>query len=47
LGVATNLVPPIAWQPVATNLSTASGQWQFSVTTAPGARSGYFRLSVP
>lgn len=42
---ATNLVPPVVWQPVYTNLN--GGAWQFTDTNTSGITSKYYRLSTP
>jgi len=43
--VATNLAPPVVWQPVYTNLN--GGSWQFTDTNTSGINAKYYRLSTP
>jgi sugar lactone lactonase YvrE len=45
LQAANALVPPILWQPVATNTSGADGKWQFSPALSTSSAGGYFRVS--
>ena len=40
---ATNLTPPIDWQPVFTNPADGSGNWFFTVTNLTGLPGQYFR----
>jgi hypothetical protein len=42
---ATNLVPPVVWQPIYTNLN--GGAWQFTDTNTAGSKSKFYRLSSP
>ncbi len=42
---ASNLVPPVAWLPVYTNLN--GGIWQFTDTNAPGLPAQFYRVSTP
>jgi len=44
LCVADWLTAPIVWTPIATNLASAGGQWQFIVTVPPGARNGFYQV---
>ena len=41
---ATNLAPPIDWQPVFTNPADGSGNWFFTVTNLTGVPGQYFRV---
>lgn len=41
----TNLVPPINWQPIYTNLN--GGTWQFTDTNTGSSTSKFYRLSTP
>ena len=45
LYAATNLAPPVVWQPVCTNLT--GGLWQFTDTNASGHKAEFYRLSTP
>jgi sugar lactone lactonase YvrE len=45
LKVANGLVPPIQWQPVATNTSGPDGKWQFNPAISTSSLGGYFRVS--
>jgi alpha-tubulin suppressor-like RCC1 family protein len=45
LQMATNLTPPINWQPVVTNPANASGIWQFTDTNL-NAQEKYYRAVV-
>jgi hypothetical protein len=40
---ATNLTPPINWQPVVTNRADANGNWIFVVTNKTTVPSSYYR----
>jgi hypothetical protein len=40
---ATNLSPPVLWQPLSTNLAGAEGDWQFTDTNAPHYQSRFYR----
>ena len=42
---ATNLSPPIVWQPIYTNLN--GGIWQFTDTNTAGFRTRFYRVSMP
>jgi sugar lactone lactonase YvrE len=42
---ATNLTPPVVWQPIYTNLN--GGAWQFTDTNTGGILAKYYRLSTP
>jgi alpha-L-rhamnosidase len=46
INVATNLIPPVAWTPLLTNQSDASGNIFFTNVPATSAQL-FFRLSVP
>ncbi|HTV40277.1 MAG TPA: S53 family peptidase [Candidatus Sulfotelmatobacter sp.] len=41
---ATNLSPPIAWQPISTNVAGSNGEWQFTDTNAPSYKTRFFRI---
>jgi alpha-tubulin suppressor-like RCC1 family protein len=43
LQMATNLTPPVNWQPVFTNPADANGNWTFTVTNLPDLPAGYYR----
>jgi hypothetical protein len=43
----TNLSPPIDWQPVATNLADALGNWSYQSTNAAGFPAIFYRAAVP
>lgn len=45
LQMATNLAPPINWQPVGTNSTDSTGRWNFTVTNVSVPPSGYFRAA--
>ena len=45
LYAATNLAPPVGWQPIYTNVT--GGLWQFTDTNAAGSPAGFYRLSTP
>ena len=42
---ATNLSPPVVWQPLSTNMAGANGNWQYTDTNAANWRAGF--LSFP
>jgi trimeric autotransporter adhesin len=44
---ATNLTPPIDWQPIYTNVAPANGAWQFTDTNASHYPARYYRSSTP
>jgi hypothetical protein len=41
--MATNLTPPVNWQPVFTNPADANGNWSFTVTNLPDVPAGFYR----
>ena len=45
--VATNLRPPILWQPIATNIAPSAGVWQFTDTNATRYPVRLYRSSTP
>ena len=45
LHAATNLTPPVLWQPLCTNVT--GGLWQFTDTNASGNPARFYRLSTP
>ena len=45
LYAATNLTPPVLWQPLYTNAT--GGLWQFTDTNTSGNASKFYRLSTP
>jgi hypothetical protein len=45
LYAATNLSPPVLWQPICTNLN--GGLWQFTDTNTAPFRTKFYRLSTP
>ena len=45
---ATNLAPPVFWEPIFTNDNVgATGQWQFTDTNAGGYAERFYRFSMP
>jgi len=42
---ATNLIPPIQWQPVATNPADGNGNWSFTITNLPALPAGFYRAA--
>ena len=40
---ATNLSPPVNWQPILTNPADANGKWNFPITNLSGVPAGFFR----
>jgi sugar lactone lactonase YvrE len=44
---ATNLVPPIVWQVIATNVPAANGQFQVTDTHTAGIPLKFYRISTP
>jgi sugar lactone lactonase YvrE len=40
---ATNLSPPVLWQPISTNMAGLDGDWQFTDTNAAGYRERFYR----
>lgn len=42
-----SLVPPVAWQPLATNLAGQDGSWEFTDTNAPAYQSRFYSFVVP
>jgi len=44
---ATNLVPPINWQSLATNIPGTNGLWQFTDANASLYPVRYYRASTP
>jgi NHL repeat len=42
---ATNLLPPVVWQPISTNMAGADGDWQFTDTNALGQMKFYQSLT--
>lgn len=47
LQVATNLTPPINWQPVVTNYSDANGNWTYLDPNALTAPALFYRTELP
>jgi hypothetical protein len=43
LQMATDLTPPVNWQPVFTNPADANGNWTFTVTNLQDLPAGYYR----
>jgi sugar lactone lactonase YvrE len=43
----TNLVPPIVWVPISTNVAATNGDWQFTDTNTPGYRLKFYRSDTP
>jgi hypothetical protein len=44
---ATNLTPPVLWQPIFTNVAGPAGAWQFSDTNAASQSVRFYRSSTP
>jgi hypothetical protein len=44
---ATNLTPPVVWQPIYTNVAGPAGAWQFTDTNASGHPAQFYRSSTP
>ncbi len=44
---ATNLSPPVVWQPLSTNMAGANGNWQYTDTNAANWRAGFYRSLTP
>jgi hypothetical protein len=40
---ATNLTPPVNWQPILTNPADANGNWSFTITNLSGVPAGFYR----
>jgi hypothetical protein len=40
---ATNLSPPVIWQPLSTNIAGADGNWQFTDTNAASYQTRFYR----
>ncbi len=47
LQTATNLAPPITWQPLFTNAAASNGNWTFTDTNTSAAAARFYRLSTP
>jgi sugar lactone lactonase YvrE len=43
---ATNLTPPVFWQPLLTNAADGNGNWSFAVTNTQNAPACFYRVSV-
>jgi hypothetical protein len=43
LQMATNLIPPVNWQPVFTNPADGNGNWSCTVTNVPNLPAGFYR----
>jgi hypothetical protein len=43
---ATNLSPPVLWQPLWTNMAWPDGDWQFADTNAAGYRERFYRSAT-
>jgi hypothetical protein len=44
---ATNLTPPVVWQPIYTNVAPSNGAWQFTDTNANLYPIRFYRSSTP
>ena len=44
---ATNLTPPVSWQPVLTNLADLTGEWAFTATNSSQYPARFYRMTVP
>jgi hypothetical protein len=40
---ATNLTPPVSWQPIFTNPADGNGNWTFTITNLTDLPAGYYR----
>jgi len=47
LQAATNLIPPIAWQTLSTNVAGIDGTWQFTDTNTPAYPARFYRSVSP
>jgi len=47
LWVATNLVPPVVWSVVSTNVAAPDGTWQLTDTNTAGYPLRFYRVSMP
>jgi uncharacterized delta-60 repeat protein len=47
LQYATNLSPPVTWQPFVTNAADSNGNWTFIVTNAAAFPAMFFRVAIP
>ena len=45
LQMATNLTPPISWQPIVTNPADANGNWSFTVTNLANVPRRFYRAA--
>jgi hypothetical protein len=43
LQMATDLTPPVNWQPILTNPADGNGNWSFTVTNLTDLPAGYYR----
>ena len=43
---ATNLSPPVSWQPLSTNLAGADGDWQYTDTNFANRQSRFYRSAT-
>ena len=44
---ATNLAPPVVWQPIYTNVAGTNGAWQFTDRNASNYPARFYRSSTP
>ena len=44
---ATNLAPPVAWQPIYTNVAPTNGAWQFTDTNTSRYPARFYRSATP
>jgi hypothetical protein len=44
---ATNLTPPVVWQPIYTNVAGPAGAWRFTDTNAGSLPLRFYRSSTP
>jgi hypothetical protein len=42
LQMATDMTPPVNWQPIFTNPADGNGNWSFTVTNLPCVPAGYY-----
>ncbi|HEV2454043.1 MAG TPA: S53 family serine peptidase [Verrucomicrobiae bacterium] len=41
---ATNLAPPVMWQPISTNVASSAGAWQYADTNATNYKTRFYRI---
>ena len=43
---ATNLTPPVVWQPIFTNYADTNGNWSFTIPDLSGFPAGFYRVGA-